>query len=332
MKRLNLLVIAGVVGTLAWSASAIGAPPLVAIDAGHGGADSGAVGLLPPGTQTGLPARFDKDGQTVLYEKDVTLDVARRLNAFLLARGVPTVMTRTQDLAGGDVPSTTVTADLRARVDIANAAGARLFVSIHENALASTTQGTETFHFYYANPGARALAVLVHQEVVTALGLPDRGVKTAGFYVLKNTRMPAILVEGAFLSNPVEALMLADPNVRQRLADAVGTGVMRYSAAGYDAIYGQAQNLVPRYQVNAGAFRKLGDARARYRMVRRKGFSAGIRSEFHAKLRRNLFYVVAGKFTYLDNAQTLRNRMRAKRIPANVAPLAKRSRVVPSSL
>jgi N-acetylmuramoyl-L-alanine amidase len=332
VKRLCLLVIALAIATFAGSGSALAAP-LIAIDPGHGGADSGAVGILPAGSVTGLPPRFDADGQTVLFEKDVTLDVSQRLNAFLQARGFPTVMTRTQDLAGGDVPYTTVTADLKARTDIANAAGARLFVSIHENALSATTEGTETFHFYYANPGARALAQLVHQEVVAALGLPDRGVKTAGFYVLKHTTMPAILVEGAFLSNPNEALLLADPNVRQRLAEAVGTGVVKYTDAGYDAIYGVDQHLtIPRYQVNAGAFRKLSDARSRYRMVRRKGFAAAIRSEFHANLHRNLFFVVAGKFVSRDNALILRNRMRTKHLHANVAPVATRSRPVPSAL
>lgn len=331
MNRLRSVLVACVVALLAGSGPALAAQPLVAIDAGHGGADSGAVGVLPPGTETGLPVRLDKDGRTVLYEKDVTLDVAQRLSVYLRGRGFPTVMTRTQDLAGGDVPSTTSGADLRARVDIANAAGARMFVSIHENSLGATTQGTETFHFYYSSPGARALAQLVHREVLAALGLPDRGVKTAGFYVLKYTKMPAILVEGAFLSNPNEALLLADPSVRQRLAEAVGTGVARYSAAGYDAMYGQALSTGPRYQVNAGAFRKLKDARSRYREVRRKGFDVAIRSEYHPKLRKYLFYVVAGKFADLNNAQALRTRMRGKRILANVAPLAKRSRPVPSS-
>jgi N-acetylmuramoyl-L-alanine amidase len=332
VKRLRLVAIAGAIAALAASGSAVAAP-LVAIDAGHGGADSGAVGILPAGSVTGLPPRLDADGRTVLFEKDVTLDVSQRLNVFLQGRGFPTVMTRTQDLAGGDVPYTTVTADLKARTDIANAAGARLFVSIHENALSATTAGTETFHFYYANPGARALAQLVHQEVVAALGLPDRGVKTAGFYVLKHTTMPAILVEGAFLSNPNEALLLADPSVRQRLAEAVGTGVIKYTEAGYDAIYGVDQHqTTPRYQVNAGAFRKLGDARARYRIVRRKGFAAAIRSEFHPNLRRNLFFVVAGKFVSRDNAVTLRDRMRKKHLRANVAPIGTRSRLVPSAL
>lgn len=315
----------------ALSGSALAAQPLVAIDPGHGGADAGAVGILPDGTQTGLTPRFDKDGRTAIYEKDVTLDVSQRVNSYLQARGFPTLMTRTQDLAGGDVPYTTTGADLRARVDLANNAGARLFVSIHQNALAPTTTGTETFHFYYASPGSRALAQLVHAEVLGALGLPDRGVKTAGFFVLKNTKMPAILVEGAFLSNPNEALLLADPNVRQRLAEAIGTGVVKYAAAGYDAMYGSAQNSVVRYQVNAGAFRKLKDARSRYRFVRRKGFAAVIRSEYHPRQRKYLFYVVTGKFVNLSNAQNLRNRLRAKRIPANVAPLAARSRAVPSS-
>jgi N-acetylmuramoyl-L-alanine amidase len=331
VKRLRLVVIACAIAASAGGGSAVAAP-LVAIDAGHGGADSGAVGILPAGSQTGLPPTFDADGRTVLFEKDVTLDVAQRLNGFLQGRGFPTVMTRTQDLAGGDVPYTTVTADLKARTDIANAAAARLFVSIHENALSATTTGTETFHFYYANPGARALAQLVHQEVVTALGLPDRGVKTAGFYVLKHTSMPAILVEGAFLSNPNEALLLADPNVRQRLAEAVGTGVVKYTEAGYDAIYGVDQHAtIPRYQVNVGAFRKLSDARARYRIVRRKGFAAAIRSEFHTNLHRNLFFVVAGKFVSRDNALTLRDRMRKKHLRANVAPIPTRSRPVPSA-
>jgi N-acetylmuramoyl-L-alanine amidase len=325
-RALLVLVAAAIAGT----ATASGAP-LVAIDPGHGGSDSGAVGTLPPGTHTGLPARIDADGQTRIFEKDVTLDIAQRLNGYLRARGFPTVMTRTTDMAGGDVPFTTVGADLRARVDIANNAGARLFVSIHENALSASATGSETYHFYYSNPGARALAMLVHEQVLAALGLPDRGVKTAGFYVLKHTRMPAILVEGAFMTNPGEALLLADPAVRQRLAEAIGVGVARYTAAGYDALYGQQKSVVPRYQVNAGAFRKLTDARVRYRLVRRRGFEAVIRSEYNAPQRRHLFYVVSGKFVYLENARGLRDRMRAKRIKANVGAVAKRSRAVPAA-
>lgn len=324
VRRLLVVLLAAFAAT----AGGASAAPLVAIDPGHGGADTGAVGTLPPGTVTGLPERIDADGITRIYEKDVTLDIAQRLDAFLRARGYPTVMTRTQDLAGGDVPFTTVGADLKARVDIANTARARMFVSIHENSLSATSSGTETYRFYYSGPGAKTLAFLVHQQVLAALGLPDRGLKTAGFYVLKYTHMPAILVEGAFLSNPAEALVLADPAVRQRIAEAIGTGIAQYTDGGYDAQYGPSRPLPPRYQVNAGAYRRLADARVRYRLVRRRGFEASIRSQYNARFRRNLFYVVGGTFVELPNARVLRDRMRARRIPAKVGPFAGRSRVV----
>ncbi|WP_217915674.1 N-acetylmuramoyl-L-alanine amidase family protein [Miltoncostaea marina] len=211
-------------------AAASAALPRVAVDPGHGGADTGAVGRLPAGTPTGMTPRADAQGRTVLYEKDVNLDIAVRLDAWLRARGARTLMTRTGDLAGGDRPFTTTGADLKARVDMANEAGVELFVSVHNNALGATTSGTETFHYYYSSAAARVLASDVQAAVVAALGLPDRGVKSAGFYVLRHTRMPAILVEGGFLTNPSEALLLASPDVRQRIAEAIGRGVERYAA------------------------------------------------------------------------------------------------------
>ena len=328
MGRLRRLLAAAVLAVSLAAAGGASAAPLVAIDPGHGGDDSGAVGTLPPGTATGLPQRIDADGITRIYEKDVTLDIAQRLEAFLRARDYSTVMTRTKDLAGGDVPFTTVTADLSARTDIANNAHARIFVSIHENSLSATASGTETYRFYYAGAGSKTLALLVHQQVLAALGLPDRGLKTAGFYVLRHTTMPAILVEGAFLSNPSEALILADPAVRQRVAEAIGTGVARYTDGGYDAQYGPSTTRVARYQVNAGAFRRLAEARARARLVHRRGFEASVRSQYSARFHRNLFYVVGGRFVELANAKRLRDRIRAKRIPANVGPVPAKSRAL----
>jgi len=298
--------------------------PLVAVDPGHGGRDTGAVGILPAGTDTGLIPRSDAKGRTVIYEKDVTLDVAQRLDAWLRARGFPTVMTRTQDLAGGDVPYTTAGDDLRARVRIANESGAELFVSIHENSLNALSTGTETYHFYYAGPAARALAVLVHQEVVFRLGLPDRGVRQAGFYVLKNTVMPAVLVEGAFLSNAEEALLLARADVRQQLAEAVGTGLVRYveggGAPGTPA-YGappSAKPLVIKYRVTAGAFRTRARALRRLAFVRKTGVTAVIRTRYTPRARATLHYVVTGQFIFLENARQQRDALRAKGLPAMI--------------
>lgn len=206
-----------------------GGLPFVAIDPGHGDKDPGAVGILAPGTVTGLPERTNDRGQAVLYEKDVNLDMARRLDTFLRRWGARTVMTRTQDLAGGDRPFTTTAADLKARTDLANEVGADLFVSIHNNAIGSpAVSGTETFHYYYSSEASRRLAREIQTELVAALGLPDRGVKEAGFYVLRNTRMPAVLVEGAFLTNAGDLALLADPVARERAARAVGRAVQRY--------------------------------------------------------------------------------------------------------
>ena len=73
--------------TAAGAGPAAAALPYVAIDAGHGGADTGAVGGLPPGTVTGLTPRADDQGRTVLYEKDVNLDIAVRLQAVLTSLG-----------------------------------------------------------------------------------------------------------------------------------------------------------------------------------------------------------------------------------------------------
>jgi N-acetylmuramoyl-L-alanine amidase len=229
MRLVTLLALLIVLGAPAAAQAAL---PYVAIDPGHGGGDTGATGVLPPGTQTGLVPRTDSQGRTVIYEKDVNLDIAFRLDAWLRANGARTLLTRTQDLAGGDRAYTTEGADLRARTDIANEAGVELFISVHNNALGSTTSGTETFHYYYSSAASRQLAQDVQAEMVAALGLPDRGVKTAGFYVLRNTRMPAILIEGAFLTNPAEALLLADPLARQRIAEAVGRGVARFAGRG----------------------------------------------------------------------------------------------------
>ncbi|GEM_PF-402487 len=203
--------------------------PSVAIDPGHGGADTGAVGEIPPGTETGLPPHVDKNGRVLLYEKDVNLDVAQRLAAWLAPRGFVTLMTRTADLAGGDRPYTSESDDLRARVDLANAAGAGLFVSIHQNSASSPASGTETYVFRQASDASRALALAIHQEVVARIGLPDRGVRDAGFYVLRHTSMPSALVEGAFLSNPGDALLLAQPDFRQRMAEGIGAGIARYA-------------------------------------------------------------------------------------------------------
>ncbi len=220
-----------IVMTAVSAASALGLP-VVALDPGHGGADSGAVGVLPLGTVTALPPRADVLGNPLLFEKDVNLDVAQRLNGFLQGHGFSTVMTRNTDNAAGDVPYTTAAVDLKARTDIANAQAANLFVSIHQNSVKKIglwqfVSGTETYVHPTATAVSRAVALAVQQALVARLLLPDRTVKDKNFFVLRESLMPAILVEGAFVSNPtIDAVQLANPDIRQAMAEGIGTGII----------------------------------------------------------------------------------------------------------
>jgi len=173
----------------------------VIIDPGHGGADGGAVG--PSG----------------LREADVALAISRLVRDALAGQGIPAVMTRTDD----------ATVPLEERPDLAQRNGGVVFVSIHANASRSVgAAGTET---YYKTPESQALARVVQSEVIQALGEPDRGVRTADFYVLVNTPMPSVLVETAFITNPSEEAMLRDPATQRRIADAIARAIAKYLAA-----------------------------------------------------------------------------------------------------
>lgn len=169
---------------------------LVVIDAGHGGKQPGAIG---------------KDGTTKLYEKDINLKVARRVNELLQEAGVRTYMIREGD--------ETINTD--ERPGIANEIGADLYLCIHNNSYASipSVNGTETMWFDgNKNTGetygitSKRLAQIAQERMLKELGLKDRGlVEYPALYVLKDTKMPAILIEGAFLSNPENlAFMLTD--------------------------------------------------------------------------------------------------------------------------
>jgi N-acetylmuramoyl-L-alanine amidase len=177
----------------------------VVIDPGHGGPDAGAVG--PAGVR----------------EKDVTLAVARR-TAEYLAGPVAVRLTREGDVAlGADDNS-----ELGNRAKVANDWGADLFVSIHCNSAASPeARGTETY-FYPGSEEGKKLAAALQKSLVGALKLADRGTKEANFAVLRLTECPAALVELAFISNPQEEALLADPEFQDRAARALAEGTAAY--------------------------------------------------------------------------------------------------------
>ncbi|HEX4085576.1 MAG TPA: N-acetylmuramoyl-L-alanine amidase [Chthoniobacteraceae bacterium] len=168
----------------------------VVIDPGHGGIDRG-----------GIP------GQRVA-EKTMTLDTAFRLRRLLEAAGFRTVMTRTSDTF----------VSLPARVAIANAQRNAIFISLHYNA--APREGAEGFGAYYYNRRSARLAMACYSHIIQAWPGTPRGVQIRGFYVIRKTRIPSILVEPGFLTNAREASLISRPEVRQRIAALLAAAII----------------------------------------------------------------------------------------------------------
>ncbi|MDY6985612.1 MAG: N-acetylmuramoyl-L-alanine amidase [Candidatus Thermoplasmatota archaeon] len=202
MKKISAILALFIAISFLGNATAGISGMIVCIDAGHGGSDSGAVGACG------------------LLEKDVNLDVAMRLKDKLESSGARVVMTR-----GGDYY-----VSLEERCAIANNAGADIFISIHCNSYSSPdANGIETYWYTYGSSNSERLAYEIQYSLVSALGLRDRGVKQSGFYVIKNTAMPAALAELAFISNPDECDMLSNPGARDACAEAIFRAVLNYA-------------------------------------------------------------------------------------------------------
>jgi len=225
----------------------------VVLDPGHGGTETGAEGKKGTGGKPGL------------FEKDVTLDIARRLRTLLQAQGgINVLLTRDDDAVVA----------LDDRTALANQNHADLFLSIHVNsAPRRDARGAETYFLSYASKdedvrtlaamennaagvdkeklGAApeglelvlwdlaqsqylqesgALAGSIQKELNEALGARDRGVRQAPFRVLMGATMPAVLVEVGFISNPTEETSLATEEYRDKIAQALSRAVGAFLA------------------------------------------------------------------------------------------------------
>src|SRR5437773_8732534 len=167
----------------------------VVIDAGHGGHDRG-----------GIP------GQRI-SEKDMTLDVAQRLRNVLAASGYRVVMTRDSDVF---VP-------LATRVAIANSYRNAIFVCVHFNA--TNRMGAGGIETYFYSRDSLPPASAVHYYVVGGAPSANRGVRRRGYYVLRKTNIPAVLVECGFLTNPTEGAYAQSTSYRQKLATEIAAGI-----------------------------------------------------------------------------------------------------------
>ena len=129
-----------------------------------------------------------------------------------------------------NVSNESVSASLNRRAEIANRNGADLFVSIHCNAGGGT--GIETYYCTGSDTG-KTLASFVQKNVVNEIGLRNRGVKSARYAVLRNTNMPSILLETAFIDTASDAAVLSDPGSQQGYADAIARGICEYMGVEY---------------------------------------------------------------------------------------------------
>jgi N-acetylmuramoyl-L-alanine amidase len=171
----------------------------VVIDAGHGGHDRG-----------GIP------GQRI-SEKEMTLDVAQRLKKTLAGDGYQVVMTRENDVF---VP-------LGTRAAIANSYRNAIFVCIHFNS--AKRVGANGIETYFYSRDSLPLASAVHHFVAGGAPSPNRGVRRRGYYVLRRARVPAVLVECGFLTNPAEAAYISNSSYRQKLAEEIAAGIRQRS-------------------------------------------------------------------------------------------------------
>ena len=171
----------------------------ICVDAGHGGKDPGAIGVKE------------------VKEKDINLAIALKVAKLLEEDGAKVILTR-----DGDYFVT-----LSGRVQIANSNHCDIFISIHANSGPSSASGFEVYHYYGSYRG-NLLATYVDQEIAKLIPLKNRGVKEAGFYVIKYTSMPAILIETGFVTNSYDASILTNENYQWKYAYAVLHGVQRY--------------------------------------------------------------------------------------------------------
>lgn len=196
---------------------------LVVLDPGHGGQDSGA---MCAGVQ----------------EKDLTLDIAQRVEVLLQAQGIATLMTRTGDTY----------VSLADRAAVTNRSRDCIFVSIHFNeGTKNASAGVETYYAEHpvadrpriaswlpfmqraafettSNVESESLAGFIQESLVARTQAVDRGTKTGQFFVITNVRYPAVLVEGGFLSNKDDVARLTSVDYRDQMAAAITEGILHY--------------------------------------------------------------------------------------------------------
>lgn len=188
---------------------------VIVIDPGHGGIDPGAI------------------GQAGTLEKDVVLEISKKLKSMLSQAGAVVVMTRETDRDLSD-PAGSLSArklqDLGRRVELANSRKADLYLGIHANSFPSPIwRGAQTF-YQQGQDDAKKLAQCIQRELRQVLKNTDREAKAGDYFVNRNTRMSSVIVEVGFFSNHEEEKLLNDPVYQHKVAWAIYAGLAKYLA------------------------------------------------------------------------------------------------------
>lgn len=185
----------------------------VVIDAGHGGFDSGKVGI---------------DGT---LEKDVNLQIAKKLEKLFLSADVEVIMTRTDDHGlYTENSSNKKRQDMENRAALMNSARADCVISIHQNSYPEESiDGAQVFYYSGSEQG-KTLASLIQKELVTDVDPDNHRIEkeNSSYYLLKNADPPMVIVECGFLSNWKECKKLVDDSYQQKLVWAIHMGVLQY--------------------------------------------------------------------------------------------------------
>ncbi len=171
---------------------------VIILDAGHGGRDPGAI------------------SGKYFYEKKYTLDVVKRVKNLLENEGAYVILTRNGDY----------TRSLYQRTRIANRHKGDLFISVHFNTFSSSkARGSKSFYYKKKD---KKLALSIQRQLRKDLSLKSNGIKRSRFYVLRHTKMPAVLLEPLFMSNPKEKKLLSSSSFRHSLATSIFHGIKNY--------------------------------------------------------------------------------------------------------
>lgn len=264
--------------------------PKIYIDAGHGGIDGGA-------------------GRAPYLEKERNLQLANRLNQYLTTNfDCTVVMSRTTDRA----------LSLDQRTDHANSVDADFLISIHFNSsVLPTARGYEDFTYINVTDGSTTerIRTAIHNEVVSRVlgkySIPNRGRKRANFHMVRESNMPAVLVETLFVSNPNDQSLILNNNYMNDIVVAYGEGIAK--GMGLRRIQRTTTAPAPTtgklYRVQCGAFSVRANAEALETRLKRAGYPAFITTS------NRLYRVQCGAFGSLANAKALESRLRSAGFP-----------------